>query len=123
MSFQPRAGMSEGLSAERPRPPSVRARLLRRRRSDPDISRPSGRWRSTAHVSVSLFAIAVARLLLGFFGIGLKWLERPDRSRTRCLIPKRTFALVGAAQGMGRWKENGLSRVEGKGHRPPRLRP
>src|SRR5437868_5935810 len=98
MSFQPRAGMSEAFSAERPRPPSVRARLLRRRRSDPDSSRPSERWRSILHVSVSFFAIAVARLLLGFFGIGLKWLD-PDRDRTRCLIPKRTFALFGAHNG------------------------
>src|SRR5690242_4933134 len=72
MSFQPRAGMSEGFSAERPRPPSVRDRLLRRRRSDPDSSRPSGRWRSILHVSVSLFAIAVARLLLGYFGRGVE---------------------------------------------------
>src|SRR5437764_13847579 len=98
MSFQPRAGMSEGFSAERPRPAAVRARLLRRGRYDPDSSRPSGRWRSILHVSVSLFAIAVARLLLRFFGIRLKWLERPDRGRMRCLIPKRTFALFGAAQ-------------------------
>src|ERR1051326_1284398 len=97
MSFQPRAGISEGFSAERPRPPSVRPRLLRRRRSERDGSCPSGRWRSTVHVSVSLFAIAVARLLLGFFGIGLNWLARPDRGRARCLIPKRSVALFGAA--------------------------
>jgi hypothetical protein len=44
-----------------------------------------------------LFAIVAARLLLGFFGIGLKWLDRPDRGRTRCLIPKRSVALFGAA--------------------------
>jgi hypothetical protein len=50
---------------------------LRRRRSDPDSSRPSGRWRSILHVSVSLFAIAVARLLLGYFGIGLTLLDSP----------------------------------------------
>src|ERR1700704_1904865 len=86
MSFQPRAGMSEGFSAERPRPPSVHARLLRRRRSEPDSSRPSGRWRSILHVSVSLFAIAVARLLLGYFG--LKLLDPPDRGRTRCFDSK-----------------------------------
>jgi hypothetical protein len=30
-----------------------------------------------------LFAIAVARLLLSYFGIGLTLLDRPDRGRTR----------------------------------------
>src|ERR1043165_4062056 len=107
MSFPPLARLSDGFSAERPRPPPVRARSARGRRSERDGSCPSARWRSTAHVSVSLFAIAVARLLLGFLGTGLKWLDRPDNGRTRCFDTKRTVASVGAAQWEARSKENG----------------
>src|SRR5438477_5918260 len=102
MSFQPRAGMSEGFSAERPRPPSVRARLLRRRRSEPDSSRPSGRWRSILHVSVSLFAIDVPH---GVFGIRSRCSAVRIRAERAVLIPNEPLLrLVPHNRWLGRKK-------------------